>query len=125
MANLLFEPVTVSSIHWRNPESPDTKPIEAVDGIELPFELSPTVSGQSTEFRKFNLLDPPAGPEAELVIAADYVNWPQEKDIQPVPYFEEVTANPVPRESPIDRGYGHRFEQQVSHFDILATIVTN
>lgn len=94
MANLLPEPVTITAIRWRNRESGVSRPVEFAEEFRTPFEIAPTIHGQAPKFYKMYIAD--GGDADELVITADYGNWPQEREIIPTPYFSESPVNPVP-----------------------------
>lgn len=96
LANMLFEPVTIKSIVWRNPETGVDTAVETIDARKLPFNIPPTIHGQTPNYERLYLSSEPALPGGELVITASYANWPQDKEIHPVNYLRGLTKSPIP-----------------------------
>jgi len=109
MANLLPEPVIVTSIQWRNLETLVSTPANTVEDYEFPFELPPAIAGDAPEFAKLYLADRSEASGNELVIKAKYARWPHEREIRPLSYFPNITANPVPNSSIEEQLLRHPF----------------
>ena len=120
MANIIPEPVTVTSVYWRDLETGANTPVRTVDGYELPFELPYTFWGDASEFSRLYLLDDISATGRELIITAKYETWPIETEIRPVPYVPEINVNPVPRTSIADQLLRHPFLRQADTTNVLS-----
>jgi hypothetical protein len=109
LANLLAEPVTVTSAQWRDLETRVTTVARFVGEYEIPFVLPPTIHGEVPSFDRLYLDRQAVAGNDELVLRATYPSWPQEKEIIPVAYRAGITQNPVPSSSLAEQFLQHPF----------------